>query len=156
MDFYAFNAGGWPCWFAAVGQVKVGCESSRWVIELRGRRQTLNKPEVMVPLLPWLEFGRQNWHEHLKTFTTESATSGVFLPEFPEKLLLQCAFELSVSDYWPVKGLGWLESRLDLVVPLADALLVLEKRSWAGQSLKRAIKNIRRAAVLLPQLSKSI
>ena len=60
---------------------------------------------------------------------------------FPETMLLKCAFEHSVSDYWPMAGLKWLESSpLQLSNSLKDTLAELQKRSWATQPLKQKNK----------------
>lgn len=61
---------------------------------------------------------------------------------FPEALLLQCAFEEAVSDYWPIKGIEWLDSCPSLADRFADMLRDLQKRPWATQTLKQKIRSM--------------
>ena len=130
-------------WFAELGQVRLGlCPNSGWQISLRGKIKNILEPKDMIMLLPLLELGRQKVYEQLTEVAKNRKDVNV-METFPENMLLKCAFEHSVSDYWPMAGLNWLESSpLKLSNSLKDTLAELQKRSWATQLLKQKIKLI--------------
>lgn len=130
-------------WLVELGQVRMGlCPNSGWKI-IRGEEiKTISEPNDIVMMLPLLEVGRQKIYEHLaevgKIWKDVDAVG-----TFPETMLLKCAFECSVSDYWPIEGLKWLEtSPKQLKTSFEDDLVNLQKHSWATQSLKQKIKRI--------------
>jgi hypothetical protein len=129
-----------PIWIVELGQVKLGVASrSNWQIELQGDVAELSKPEDMTLLLPLLEENRNKIYEHLREVDIIRPDFEV-QSNFPEKMLLQCAFEFSVSDYWPLKALVWLDSVPELIDVFKVSLTDLQKRSWATQPMKHKIR----------------
>ena len=130
-------------WFAELGQARLGlCPNSGWQISLRGKIKNILEPKDMIMLLPLLELGRQKVYDQL-TEIAKNRKDVNAVEIFPETMLLKCAFEYSVSDYWPMAGLKWLESSpQQLSNSLKDTLAELRKCSWAKQLLKQKIKLI--------------
>jgi hypothetical protein len=127
-------------WLVEIGQVKLGISTdSDWKIALRGEVRLLSDPKDIAMLLPLLEVGRQKFYEQLAEVSKCQPDLHV-LTSFPETMLLKCALELSVSDYWPLKGLEWLESTPQLIDSFKETLSELQKRSWATQPLKHKIR----------------
>ncbi|MBB4223936.1 hypothetical protein [Variovorax guangxiensis] len=133
-------------WIMEIGQIKFGpAPQSGWHIQLRGNMRAIENPNDMIPLLPILEMDRDLIYSHLESVSKNSPKISSRVMEFPETLLLQCAFETSVSDYWPLKGLKWLKSAPNLSRHFEEILSALQKRSWATQALKQEIKSIQKS-----------
>lgn len=129
-------------WILEIGQVKLGLSlQSGWSVRLRDETRAIVEPQDMTLLLPLLEMGRQSIYSHLQAISNEAPDIGPRVMAFPETLLLRCALETSVSEYWPLKGIEWLDSSPNLVGQLGDVLRDLQKRSWATQILKQKIKS---------------
>jgi hypothetical protein len=129
-------------WIAKMDGMKIGLSlGSEWSLQLREETHAMVTSQDMIFVLPLLEIGRQSIYSHLQAISDEMPDIGPRIMEFPETLLLRCAFETSVSDYWPLKGLEWLDSSLNSIPQLADVLRDLQKRSWATQILKQKIKS---------------
>lgn len=129
-------------WIVEVGKTKLGLSpQSGWSLQLREETHAMATPQDMIFVLPLLEIGRPAMYSHLQAISSEMPDIGPQLMAFPETLLLRCAFETSVSDYWPLKGIEWLDSSPNLVGQLGDVLRDLQKRSWATQILKQKVKS---------------
>ncbi|WP_156876276.1 hypothetical protein [Rhodoferax antarcticus] len=129
-------------WIVNVGRTKLGLSlQSGWSLQLRGETRVIATPNDMIFVLPLLEMGRQSIYAHLQVISKEVPDIGLRVMAFPETLLLRCAFETSVSDYWPLKGIEWLDASPNLVSQLGGVLRDLQKRSWATQILKQKIKS---------------
>jgi hypothetical protein len=129
-------------WIVRVGRAKLGLSPQfEWSLQLREETHAMATPEDMTFLLPLLEIGRSSMYSHLQAISNEMPDLGPQLMAFPETLLLRCAFETSVSDYWPLKGIEWLDSSPGLVDQLGDVLSDLQKRSWATPILKQKVKS---------------
>ncbi len=127
-------------WIMTVGRTKLGLSpQSEWSLRLRGETHVIALPQDMIFILPLLEIGRHSIYAHLHAISDEIPDIAPQMAMFPELLLLRCAFETSVSDYWPLKGLEWLDNSPDLVGQLEGALANLQTRSWATQILKQKI-----------------
>lgn len=130
-------------WIAKIGAMKLGLSpQSEWSLQLKEKTHALATPQDMVFALPLLEAGRPAIYLHLQAAAGEMPEIGVQLMAFPEALLLQCAFEEAVSDYWPIKGIEWLDSCPSLADRFADMLRDLQKRPWATQTLKQKIRSM--------------
>lgn len=129
-------------WIVEVGKTKLGLSpQSGWSLQLREETHAMVTPQDMIFVLPLLEIGRPSVYSHLQEVSNEMPDIGPRLMAFPETLLLRCAFETSVSDYWPLKGIEWLDSSPNLVAQLGGVLCDLQKRSWATQILKQKVKS---------------
>lgn len=129
-------------WFVEIGQAKLGLSiQSEWALRLRDETRVIVEPQDMIFLLPLLEMGRQSIYSHLQVIANDTPDIAPRVMSFPETLLLRCAFETSVSDYWPLKGIEWLDSCPNLVSQLEDVLCDLQTRSWATQILKQKVKS---------------
>lgn len=129
-------------WIVEMDGVRLGLSHhSGWVVQIRDETRAIVEPQDLMFVLPLLETGRQTMYSHLQAISQDAPDIGLRVLEFPEILLLRCAFETSVSDYWPLKGIEWLDSFPSLVGQLGDVLRDLQKRSWATQILKQKIKS---------------
>lgn len=128
-------------WFVEFENIKLGVSPDcGWLIDFKDDIKPIVNPKNMIFLLPLLEIGRQKIYDHLAELAKVRKDVDV-VGTFPESMLLKCAFEHSVSDYWPIEGLKWLElSPYQLTGSLKDTLTELQKRSWATQPLKQKIK----------------
>lgn len=125
-------------WLIAVGQVKLGIDATcGWCLQLGSRVVMLKTRDDMVPLLPLLEMGRAQFFAHIVNVMKQHPKYIVFV--FPEVFLLQCAFETSVSDYWPNKAIDWLDADSSILEELRESLLSLMHQRWVGQRLKQRI-----------------
>lgn len=129
-------------WIVKVGRTKLGLSpQAGWSLQLREETHSMATPQDMILVLPLLEIGRPSTYSHLQAISNETPDIGPQLMAFPEILLLRCTFETSVSDYWPLKGIEWLDSSPNLVGQLWDVLSDLQKRPWATQILKQKINS---------------
>ena len=128
-------------WFIDFEEIKLGISSnSVWHVNFKGSVRAISEAKDMIFLLPILEVGRQKIYDRLAELVQARKDIDA-VGTFPETMLLKCAFELSVSDYWPLEGLKWLEaSPGQLTDVFADTLAQLQKRSWATQRLKQKSK----------------
>lgn len=130
-------------WILESDELALGVSSdSGWTLRLRGENFPLRQAKDMVFLLPVLEMKRQLLHAHLRRVVEHSPDMASCLRDFPEALLLSCAFEMSVSDYWPLRAVEWLESAPHLVASLEGPLSALHSQLWATQMLKQKIRSI--------------
>jgi len=125
-------------WLIAIGQIKLGIDAtSGWCFQLGTRVIMLKTRDDMIPLLPLLEMGKTKFFAHLVNISEQYPKYAVFV--FPEELLLKCAFETSVSDYWPNKAIDWLESDSGVSEELRESLKLIMHQRWVGQRLKQRI-----------------
>lgn len=129
-------------WILEIGRVTLGLSRELgWSLRIGKEVRAIEGTQDMTLLLPLLEIGRQPIYRHLQLVANENPDIGPEVMAFPETLLLRCAFETSVSAYWPIKGVEWLDFCPHLVDRVADLLRKLQKRSWASQILKQKIKS---------------
>ncbi len=96
-------------------------------------------------MLPLLELSRSIFYCHLEKVA--QAVPDLPGTAFPEMLLIKCAFETSVSDYWPQKAMDWLDAGANIPEELQHSLRVLTKQRWASQRLRhRAMSILRKSA----------
>lgn len=99
----------------------------------------LSKPEDMMPLLPLLELNRRQFYEHLHRVAEDHAELLGGAQSFPETLLLRFAFESSVSDYWPMKAIEWLEDVHKIEPDVRESLRVMLSKTWVTQRLMQHV-----------------
>ena len=130
-------------WLIDIKGLWLGVSSDRrWLTNYKGDIETIVDSIDMIPLLPLLEIGRQKTFEQLSEISKDRRDVDV-VGTFPEAMLLKCTFEHSVSDYWPMQGLQWLESSpRSLISSLEDTLDELQKNRAATQPLRHKIKRI--------------
>jgi hypothetical protein len=130
-------------WIVEIDGIRLGLlPESGWALQTKDETRVIVEPQDMIFALPLLELGRQMIYSHLLTISQDAPDISLRALDFPEVLLLRCAFEKSVSDYWPLKGIEWISSSPTLADKLGDNLRDLQKRSWATQVLKQKIKLI--------------
>ena len=96
----------------------------------------------MMPLLPLLELDRGQFYEYLHRIVQNRFDLKEIILSFPETLLLEFAFESSVSEYWPLKALDWLASEATVDSRIYVGLKALLYKPWATQRLKQRIGKI--------------
>jgi hypothetical protein len=127
-------------WIFSNNGIKLGISSQcEWVIYLRNAVYFLKKPEDMIFLLPILEMGRVEFYTHVEYVLHNNLKLIASANFFPESLLLHCSFELSSSDYWPLKGLDWLEAMPNPFDNFEVVLCDLHNRTGSSQMLKQRI-----------------
>lgn len=103
---------------------------------------TISKPDDTMPLLPLLEIGRAVFYDHMSRAVQVCPELADATRSFPEMLLLKFAFESSVSDYWPLKAMDWLDLNVALVSELRGTLRTLLLQSWATQRLRQRVDTV--------------
>lgn len=128
-------------WIVEKDGVRLGLShESGWVLRIRDQTRSIIEPQDLMFVLPLLEAGRPTIYSHLHAIAQEHPDIGLRVLEFPEILLLRCAFETSVSDYWPLKAIEWLDSHPSMISKLRGELDDLLQHSWATQRLKHKVK----------------
>src|SRR5438445_6979561 len=103
-------------WLVNIGQIELGVgPTGEWCFRVGQRMVTISKPDDTMPLLPLLETGRAVFYDHVSRGVQVRPELAEAVRSFPEVLLLKFAFESSVSDYWPLKAMDWLDLNSDLV-----------------------------------------
>ncbi|WP_206957403.1 hypothetical protein [Trinickia acidisoli] len=107
----------------------------------------LSKQEDVMPLLPLLEMGRVQFYEYLHRLAQTRTELAEAPQSFPAILLLKFAFESSVSDYWPLKALDWLDAGATVDSEIGESLRTLLSRPWVTQRLRqRAERAVKRGS----------
>lgn len=134
-------------WLANIGQVKLGVDfQNGWRLFAGGHTTGIVNPADTMPLLPLLETGRGRFYQHLQDVAQVQSSIASILLSFPEGLLVRFALESSVSDYWPLKALDWLDVQPTLYVEVSGSLTSLLDCAWATQRLRqRVVATVRRA-----------
>lgn len=132
-------------WLALIGQVRLGFHvQDGWCIDVGGHATVLSKADDMMPLLPLLEVGRVQFYEHLHNVGQNCIELAGIVQSFPVALLLKFSFESSVSDYWPMKAMDWLEVSGRIAPDICESLRAMLSKSWATQRLRH-----RAAAIII-------
>jgi hypothetical protein len=130
-------------WLVNIGQIELGVGSrGQWCFRVGQRMETISKPDDTMPLLPLLETGRAAFYAHVSSSVQDRPELAEAARSFPEVLLLRFAFESSVSDYWPLKAMDWLDLNLDLVSELRGALRALLSQGWVTQRLRQRVNSV--------------
>ncbi|MCL9845573.1 hypothetical protein [Ralstonia solanacearum] len=130
-------------WLAVIGQVRLVFHvQDGWCIEVGGHATVLSKADDTMPLLPLLEVDRVQFYEHLHNVGKNSIEFAGIVQSFPGVLLLKFALESSVSDYWPMKAMGWLEVSGRIAPDIRESLRVMLSKSWATQRLRHRVEAI--------------
>ncbi len=130
-------------WLVNMGQIELGVgPRGEWCFRVGQRMQTISKPDDTMPLLPLLETGRAAFYAHVCRSVQDSPELAEAACSFPEALLLKFAFESSVSDYWPLKAMDWLDLNSDLVSELRGALRALLSQGWVTQRLRQRVNSV--------------
>lgn len=101
-----------------------------------GQTIVLSNTDDMMPLLPLLEVGRVQFYEHLHNVGQNCIEIAGIVQSFPDALLLKFAFESSVSNYWPMKAMDWLETSGKIAPDIRESLRAMLKKSWTTQRLR--------------------
>ncbi|MHA6884530.1 hypothetical protein [Ralstonia pseudosolanacearum] len=129
-----------PVWVAQIGQMTLGANlQGGWCIGMGERTILLSKPEDMMPLLPLLELNRERFYEHLHRVAEDHAELLGVMQSFPETLLLRFAFESSVSDYWPMKAIEWIETVHKIEPDVRESLRAMLSKTWVTQRLRQYV-----------------
>lgn len=136
-------------WLVDIGNIRLGVhQQDGWCIDIEGRTKVLSKQEDVMPLLPLLEIGRVQFYEHLRRVAQTRIELADALQSFPAILLLKFALESSVSDYWPLKALDWIDAETTVDREIGESLQTLLSRPWVTQRLKqRAERVMKRGSV---------
>ncbi|WP_081488760.1 hypothetical protein [Cupriavidus basilensis] len=127
-------------WLVNIGQIKLGVgPTGEWCFRVGQRMVTISKPDDTMPLLPLLEIGRTEFYDHVRRGVQVRPELAEAVRSFPEVLLLKFAFESSVSDYWPLKAMDWLDLNSDLVSELRGELRTLQSQGWVAQRLRQRV-----------------
>ncbi|WP_081026152.1 hypothetical protein [Ralstonia solanacearum] len=130
-------------WLTAIGQVRLGFHvQDGWCIDVGGHATVLSKADDMMPLLPLLEVGRVQFCEHLHNVGKNRIELAGIVQSFPDALLLKFAFESSVSDYWPMKAMDWLEASGKIAPDIRESLRAMLKKNWTTQRLRHRAEEI--------------
>lgn len=136
-------------WLATIGRVRLGIHlPDGWCIDVGGKIVVLSNADDMMPLLPLLEVGRVQFYEHLLNVGQNRIELAGIVQSFPDALLLKFAFESSVSDYWPMKAMDWLDVSGRIDPDICESMRAMLRKSWATQRLRhRAEAIIKRKAI---------
>ncbi|WP_080727883.1 hypothetical protein [Ralstonia solanacearum] len=136
-------------WLALIGQVRLGFHvQDGWCIDVGGHATVLSKADDMMPLLPLLEIGRVRFYDYLNNVGENRIELAGIVRSFPDALLVKFAFESSVSDYWPMKAMDWLDVSGRITTEICESMRAMLRKSWATQRLRhRAEAIIKRKAV---------
>lgn len=96
----------------------------------------LNNPQPLYFLYPLFEADKALVYAHLNAVAQRYLFKKEISTDFPELVIMQHVLEHSVTDYWPLKALEWLESSSNFNVQIKDQLNALHQKSWASQKLK--------------------
>jgi hypothetical protein len=132
-------------WLASIGSVRLGVHlQDGWCLNMRGQTRLLSKSEDMMPLLPLLEIGREQFYAHLYRVAQAVPELKEVSLSFPSILLLIFAFESSASDYWPLKALDWFDNEVSIDSKSHESLQFLLSQPKITQRLKQRVeKSIR-------------
>lgn len=130
-------------WLVSIGRIELGVGlRGEWCFRVGQRLVTISKPDDTMPLLPLLETGRTAFYDHVSRAVQVRPELAEAARSFPEVLLLEFAFESSVSDYWPLKAMDWLDLNSVLVSELRGTLRTLLSRGWATQRLRQRVDTV--------------
>ncbi|WCM88102.1 hypothetical protein [Acidovorax sp. NCPPB 3576] len=128
-----------PIWIFKIGALKIGVlNSDCWVVDIKGQIEVASVKNIM-GFLPLLELDRRVVSAHLEEVWAICTGLNSF-PTFPEDLLLRCALESSVSDYWPSKSLDWMSEGIS--ENIRDILVRSSELPWANQKINHRIAKI--------------
>ncbi|WP_459204090.1 hypothetical protein ACQVRV_20925 (plasmid) [Ralstonia pseudosolanacearum] len=129
-----------PVWVAQIGQRRLGANlQGGWCIGVGELTIPLSKPEDMMPLLPLLELNREKFYEHLHRVAEDHVEILGGAQSFPETLLLRFAFESSVSEYWPMKAIEWLEGVHKIEPDVRESLRLMLSKTLVTQRLRQRV-----------------
>lgn len=125
-------------WLAGIGIIRLGVHlRDGWCIDVEGRTKALSQQEDAMPLLPLLEIGRATFYEYLHRVAEIRNELADAIQSFPATFLLKFAFESSVSEYWPLKALDWVNAEAAVDPEIGESLQKLLSRPWVTQRLKQ-------------------
>lgn len=141
IDFLVPCVGTEISWLFKIGRVKleISFDSSLKIL-FRDEVKSVVSFNDAVMILPLLEIDYEIIHNHIVKSLKESVSIDSI--EFIEKLLIRCAFNLSYSDYWPLRGLSWLEKEQSFIDSFVDELNKVKVSSWATQKIKQKISSL--------------
>jgi len=130
-------------WLASIGNLRLGIrQRDEWCTDIRGKTTILSNPADMMPLLPLLEIGKTAFYEHLSHVEQTYADLSNASQSFPAVFLLRFAFESSVSDYWPLKAIDWLDADGTIEPTLRESLRDMLSKPWLTQHLKHRVERV--------------
>lgn len=128
-------------WLVSIGNIRLGVHLlDGWCIEVRGQARVLSRSDDMMHLLPLLEMGRVQFYEYLYRVAQGRSELKEIPSSFPAILLLRFALESSVSDYWPLKALDWIEAETTVDSKIREDLRTLLSKPWVSQRLKQRVE----------------
>ena len=125
-------------WVANLGNVRLGVHlQGEWCVEIGGRTRVLSRPDDTMPLLPLLEMSRTEFYECLHRIAQTTVELVDVPTSFPSDLLLRFALDSSVSEYWPLMALDWIDAETTVGSQIRESLQSLLSKPWLTQRLKQ-------------------